>query len=189
MVLGIVFWPDDRRDAVDDNPGIDGVHAQQSTVDATPNATSQLATPSASPSTTPTTTARSSATSRSSPTAARTTGPLTVTAALVRTRLTYNGPCPPPSNTPILLTVDFTTNGPARIEYHWKRDPRWDTEIYPLTMDVTRAGTHRANGGFYGGWSNTPGETITYWVQLVVTRPIQYTSEQINWSTTCTTVS
>jgi actin-like ATPase involved in cell morphogenesis len=188
MVLGVVLWPDDRRDAAGDNPGLDGVRAQQSTVDAKPSDSGPPPAASASPTTTPTATAKSSATTRTSP-AARSTGPVTVTAALVRTRLTYNGPCPPPNNTPILLTVDFTVSGPTRIEYHWKRDPGWDTEIHPLSMDAPRAGTHRANGGFYGGWSNTPGETIRYWVQLVVTKPVQYTSEQITWSTTCTTVA
>jgi hypothetical protein len=189
MALAIVFWPDGRRDGSGDSPGTGGVRAQQSTVDARPSGTGPPAAASASPTTPPTVAARSSTAGRTTGPATRATGPVTVTAALVRTRVTYNGPCPPPGNSPILLTVDFTVSGPTRIEYHWRADPGWDTGINPLSMDVTGAGTTRANGGFYGGWRNTPGETIRYWVQLVVTKPIAYTSEQVTWSTTCTTVS
>jgi molecular chaperone DnaK (HSP70) len=55
--------------------------------------------------------------------------------------------------------------------------------------DPVTPSTTGAAGGFYGGWRNTPGETISYWVQLVVTKPISYTSEKVTWSTTCTTVA
>jgi actin-like ATPase involved in cell morphogenesis len=190
VVLAVFQWPEGRRDASGDTPGLTGagagVHA--SSVNASPAGagpgpvTSSTAPPTAGPKNSPTRRTTTTPT-------ARPTGPITVTAALVKTRLSYNGACPPPGNTPIQLTVDFTTNGPTQVEYYWKSDPGWDTEVTKRTTSVPKAGTTRAPGGFYGGWSNTPGETISYWVQLVVTKPISYTSEKVTWSTTCTTVA
>jgi hypothetical protein len=49
-------------------------------------------------------------------------------------------------------------------------------------------GTQRSLG-FYGGWSNTPGQTISYWVELVVDKPVQMVSERVVWTSTCTVVN
>jgi hypothetical protein len=193
VLLAVLLWPEGQRDASGDATGVTGAGAHPSSLNASlvgaGPAASGPASP-ASPTTAPTGSAKAGPTRRAtgSPTP-RFTGPITLTAKLVKTRLAYNGACPPPSNEPIQLTVDFTTNGPTQIEYYWKSDPGWDTDVNRLSMTASKAGTTRANGGFYGGWSNTPGETISYWVQLVVTKPVPYTSEQVTWSTTCTTVS
>jgi hypothetical protein len=185
VLLAVTFWPEGQRGASGDNPNLTGTSTQPSSAPASLAGFGPTTSTSASPSAS----AKSSSAARSpSSPAARPTGPVTMTAALVKTRLTYNGPCPP-ATTAILLTVDFTVSGPTRIEYYWKSDPGWSTDINNLAMTVTRAGTTRANGGFYGGWQTPAGSTITYWVQLVVTKPVAYTSEQVTWSSTCTTVS
>ncbi|WP_327011263.1 hypothetical protein OHA72_30680 [Dactylosporangium sp. NBC_01737] len=139
---------------------------------------------SAAPSTTPKPSGKAATTGPASSPTPRFTGPITVSAALVKTRVSYTGACPPPGQTPILLYADITVNGPAEVTWYWHKDPAWDTGA-PDTfkMTFTGAGTKRTSA-FYGGWQENA--SISYWVELVVSAPKQLTSERVTWTTTCT---
>jgi cell division ATPase FtsA len=186
LLLAVRLWPEGRHNEARGTPAASGSTAPSPT--AGPSASAAVVPPSVAVQVSSggkTTSARPAG----SATTTRPAGPVTVTATLVKTKLTFNGPCPPPQYGPIQLLVDFTVSGPTQIDYYWKSDPAWDPDFSPLTMTVSKAGTTRANGGFYGGWSHTPGSTVSHWVQLVVTKPVAYTSEQVTWSATCTTVT
>jgi hypothetical protein len=186
MLSGYLVWHGQRKTVERPGAGAEAPSGQRSTaVDALGQPAVSVVSGGASPSAT--SAAKPSGKATSGPAVSPTprfTGPITVTAALVKTRVSYTGACPPPGQTPILLYADITVNGPTEVTWSWHQDPSWDPDA-PTTykLSFTAAGTKRTSA-FYGGWSE--GATISYWVELQVSAPKQLTSERVTWSTACT---
>jgi actin-like ATPase involved in cell morphogenesis len=176
VATGVLLWKE--------LPGREGTEKDNTVLSGQPDAAGALG---SAPTSLPASTAAPSASARATTATTRTqaTGPAVVTPKLLVVRSTYNGPCPPPGNTPIELYGEITvTGGPTTVTYFWRAHPGWDFEEVPRQLRFTSPGKQRT-AGFFGGWGG-PGQPVSYWAQLIVTAPLSWQSQQVTWTTTCT---